>query len=45
MADISDIGNIIVSFVNIFCTFGYMLLGNYLGQQIIDHSNDVFKKM
>ncbi|XP_011861064.1 PREDICTED: uncharacterized protein LOC105558140 isoform X2 [Vollenhovia emeryi] len=34
----------IISFVFISGHFWYMLFGNYIGQQVIDHSSDVFYK-
>ncbi|KAF3054378.1 Odorant receptor 277 [Nylanderia fulva] len=44
-ADIINIDNIIISFFYIICHLAYMFVGNYLGQLIIDHSNDVFKQI
>ncbi|XP_070160331.1 uncharacterized protein [Polyergus mexicanus] len=44
MADTRD-SNIIITFGFIICHFCYMFLNNYIGQQIIDHSNNVFKKI
>jgi len=40
-----DFGGTSILFLYVFTHFCYMYFSNYVGQIVIDHSNDVFKKM
>ncbi|XP_018378475.1 PREDICTED: uncharacterized protein LOC108771077 [Trachymyrmex cornetzi] len=41
---VEDIYGMSISFLYIVTQFCYMFFFNYIGQQVIDHSNNIFKK-
>ncbi|KAL6448888.1 hypothetical protein ACFW04_000559 [Cataglyphis niger] len=44
VADTKDFG-VIIMFWYVISNIGYLFINNYTGQQIIDHSNNVFKRI